>query len=118
MAPGQAPADLHSRRKGRLEVDVEQAGHADEGAAVLALQRPQAKAVFTEMPADFANQRGALQARQGRWKVAHHLWVGAQRRELAQVIVLPLAQHQPCAFQFKNGCHGAYSGFAVLQFTA
>ncbi|MCY1404768.1 hypothetical protein D9M71_199870 [compost metagenome] len=105
MTTSQAPADLHGWGKIGIEADIEQSGHADEGTGILAFQRPQTKTVLIEMAADAADQCGAFKARQRGGKITHDLRVGAQGDELDEVVILPLAQHQSCAFQLEYGGH-------------
>ncbi|MCY1455330.1 hypothetical protein D9M71_724560 [compost metagenome] len=105
MTTRQAPADFHGRREVGLEVDVEQTGHADEGTRVLAFQGPEAVTVFIEVTTNAADQGGAFKACQRGGEIAHYLQVGAHGGELGKVVILPLAQHQACAFQFEYRGH-------------
>ncbi|MNG00155.1 hypothetical protein D3C84_830820 [compost metagenome] len=57
------------------------------------------------MTTDTADQGSAFQASQGGRKIAHDVWIGAHGGEFAEIVVLPLAQHQAGAFQFKYGGH-------------
>lgn len=105
--PGQAPADLHRRGKGRFEAHLQQPGKADKGTVILTFKRPEAKAMFGEMPAYAPDQRGTFQTTQGRGKVAHDLRIGTHRGKCRQIIVTPLAQQQTRAFELQYWLHQA-----------